>query len=707
MAEVIRSNCRICTAGCGILIEVDAENVVGVKGDTSHPLSRGYVCPKGHSLRSTHHREDRLDWPMVRGAVADWHDVISDLSDRFTRLIGEFGPDSVGTYWGNGAATDTLGRLTLSRFTAALGSRQIYSSKTIDVAPAFVVSEIVAGNTRMTPTWLPDDEQSRLVIWLGQNPLVSHGYGTFFSDPVRRVKEFIRRGGSAWVIDPKATKTAGLAGHLQIRPGTDVALLAWLIRERLDEPLAADFVHDAGPVGIARLRQGVAPYDIDTVTRLTGIEESQLRKIADDIRRSGRISIVIGTGVTFDRHALVTDWLRWVFLCMTDSLDTPGGMRFQPGWLDPLDLSPTLTSPPSDEGSVPASRPELRTVFGELPVAALIDEISSGTLKALIVLGGNPVTAFPDPEATARALGNLDVLAVTDVTPSATTRISTHVLPATGQLERADLLERRRITLVPAVVPARHGRRPLWWVLGHVARQMGIDILGGLDPDRTTEDDLLMGLLRTGRGDAAYVAAQGSHGLDIPVPTRYVRKRLPGGRWNILPDPLLSRLEGLSPADLVPPTDRPFVFISGRQAGRNNSADFIPADKRRDSPALRINPDDAVRLDISDGSQVRVMNENGSFVTFAKLDSSILQGVVSAPHGWLEANVTSITSRTRDIDPMSGQPVMTSIPVSIEPVSDRHAELGHTADGQVHERQHRADAADGRPDAQPRTSHNW
>ena len=79
--EEVRSFCRICTAMCGVVVSVDGEQVVRVRGDRDHPISAGYTCSKGRALPAFHHHPERLDAPALRGRPTDWDALLDDLAD--------------------------------------------------------------------------------------------------------------------------------------------------------------------------------------------------------------------------------------------------------------------------------------------------------------------------------------------------------------------------------------------------------------------------------------------------------------------------------------------------------------------------------------------------------------------------------------------------------------------------------------------------
>ncbi len=177
------------------------------------------------------------------------------------------------------------------------------------------------------------------------------------------------------------------------------------------------------------------------------------------------------------------------------------------------------------------------------------DEIERGPLRVLFVLGGNPLTAVPDADRTRAALESLDALIVLDVATSALTELATHVLPVTGQLERGDISMLENVAYsngtqhTSAVVRPGAERRPAWWVLGSLARRLDLDVLGGVEPDDCSDDQVLRGISAGSRGGYDEIVAGGPHGVRNESRYGWVHDVvLPRGQWRIAPRSLLARL---------------------------------------------------------------------------------------------------------------------------------------------------------------------
>src|SRR3954447_17201962 len=117
---------------CGILVTLEGDRVIRVRGDAAHPISQGYTCPKGRHLPAFHHDPRRLDHPMIGGRRVAWDELLADLAERLRTTMDSAGPSSVAMYLASGSAFDSAGRRVAERFLRVLGSPQKYTATTID-----------------------------------------------------------------------------------------------------------------------------------------------------------------------------------------------------------------------------------------------------------------------------------------------------------------------------------------------------------------------------------------------------------------------------------------------------------------------------------------------------------------------------------------------------------------------------------------------
>lgn len=666
-----RSYCRFCIAQCGILVTTEGDHVVAVNGDPADPISGGYTCAKGRALPAFHHSPARLNHPLVRrgGELVrvSWDELIDDLHARVAAVVAESGPDAVAVFQATASAYDANGRRAGDRFLRGLGSRSRYTSATVDAPGKMLVSELMAGHPGLLPAI--DHDTARLTLLIGTNPLVSHGHTNAFPNPTVRLRRLAERG-ELWVIDPRRTETARIATHhLAPRPGTDWALLAFLVRELLRDGADHAYLADHAD-GVEQLAAAVERFDLPEAAATTGLRQDELSDLLAAVRRHGRVAGETGTGATMSAAANVTEWLLWALHIVTRSYETPGGMWFQPGFLHRLHERPLRPSSGAAEPG-PRSRPELACRWGEQPCSALADEIEAGNVRALFVLGGNPVTALPEVPRLVEALGKLDVLAVADVVHTDTTGLATHVLPCTGQLERPDVphtvdqfLPVLGTRYTPAVVAPAAERRPMWWPLAQLGRRLGIDVLpAGLDPDGCSDDDLLATLFERSPVDFDELRRERVV-VERPAVHGWVEQNLlPDGRWRVAPELLVRQLDELGP----PP---PLVLVPRRQLGHLNSqlrgvaARTVRGDRL---PDVLVHPADAKAAGIADGDAVEVRSATGSLVGTARVGDGIRRGAVSVPHGYAQPNVGSLTSGRTGVDPLTGMVLQSGLAVELRP----------------------------------------
>jgi anaerobic selenocysteine-containing dehydrogenase len=663
----VRFNCLLCGAVCAMVATVEDERIVKVRGDRDDPVSRGYSCAKGRAIAAQHHAEHRLDRPRVRGEEVAWPVLLDDLATRLQRLTTAGGPDRVASFGGT-AFIDAASLFAAPRFLAGIGTRQIYSPMMLDVGNAFKATELITGFPFHWPVWMPDEPGPGLAVLVGVNPPASGGYnGVATSNWLHRLRSFRKGGGEVWVIDPRRTRTAHHADrHLAPSAGTDVFLFAWLVRELLKDGFDPNELHEAcDPDDVERLRAAVAPFGLDATAERTGLAPNDLVDLLEAVRRHRKVAVMPGTGVSFQTAGVLAYWLIWATMIVTGSLDQDGGLRFLPP--SRASLAPdaaALDGHAPEDGAFtpgPTSRPDLAGNFGQLPAIALVDEIEAGEIGALLVLGGNPLAAAPRPERLRAALEQLEVLAVFDAFENDLTRMATHAVPCTWITERPDFRHMPgagvpRAYLTPAIVPPAAEHRHSWWVLAQLGRRLGVDVLGGLDPDTVDADTVVRAAAHENCDWADAVMEAGSEGVEVPSRHGWFHEKvLPGGRWRLAPRVLLDRLTGVWSDG-----DTGVRVVSGRIVESVNSAHYATTEP----PPIHVSGDVAREHGIATGDRIRASTSFGELEGWARVDETLADQSIWVSHGWLGQNVNRLTDPAADR--LTGMPTLTGFTVRLE-----------------------------------------
>jgi anaerobic selenocysteine-containing dehydrogenase len=660
--ETIRSFCRVCTSVCGILVDVDGDQVLRVRGDQDHPFSHGYTCAKGRALPQLHHHPDRLERPQMRvdGRLQDttWDACLDDLGARLKDIIDRHGPESVGFYF---STMESAGFRMAEALHAAIGTPAKFSPLTIDGTAKPLISDLVGGFMGLSGR--TDFDNVDFLMLVGVNPVVSHGHAISMPNPTGTVRDIARRG-SVWVIDPRHTETARLAtGHIAPRPSTDHAVLGYLVREILRDGMKADV-----PVqGVDALRAAVEPFTLEHAATLADVPETDLTRLCAAVRSAKSVAVETGTGVTMTAdRANVTQWLAWVLMILTGAMNRPGGTWFHPGFAYQLETFGDLLPITPIEGSFgpgPRSRPEAQAFINEWPCAVLPDEIEAGNIRALINVGGSLVTSLPETGKLIPALQSLEVFATTEIVNNETTQLASHVLPTKDPLERPDitlhdiLSSRVSVQHTPAVVDPVGERRSMWWAFAELGRRLGYDMGNLGDPATSSDDDVLAVLLAGARCTFDEVVGKGWAEVDRELPARWVDEHIERmGGWRLAPPLLVDQLASLEPTAGL-------VMVPRRQRKKlNGQLDFLG-----ERAEILIHPDDGAAANVVNGQRVIVRSANGELTGIAKVDDSIRRGAVSIPHGHHEANVNRLTNKD-DIDRVTGMVRYSGIPVSLHPV---------------------------------------
>jgi len=669
-----RSYCRICTSLCGIVVEVEGEQVVRVRGDRDHPVTHGYMCPKGRALAKMHHHPQRLERPLLKtgGSLqpTSWERCLDDLGTRLRNTIGQYGPASVGIFFGSGVGMDAAGYRMAQALHAAIGTPARFSPLTIDGTAKTFVASAVGGFPGFSPR--PDYDHVNLVLYIGINPMVSHGHTIAMPNPAMTIRATAARG-EVWVIDPLHTETAGFASrHLAPRPGTDYAILAYLVREVLREG-ADEEVLARSTVDADVLRSAVEPFTREHAANIAGIDSDELTTLLASVRKAGRLAVETGTGVTMSVGANLTQWLAWVLMIITGSMNRRGGVWFHPGFLNQLDGGelPIMTD---IFGPGPKTRPELRSIVGDWPCAALPDEINAGNIRAFINLGGSLIRCFPDANVLRPALQRLDVLATVEIIENETTALSTHVLPTKDQLERPDvalwdfLSPRVNAQYTPTVVNPVGERRSTWWVLAELMRRLGHEPPGPVPADDRAagaDDAMLAVSMERARCKFTDLVEKRYSEAGHELPARWVEAHIERlGGWRLAPASLVDQLVSVSKAQSGDRTGPQPLSLIPRRQRRHLNAQFLFLGSPSD---VLLHPTDAASAGVVDGQRVVVRSARGEIVGTAHVDASIRPGVVSVPHGHEHANVNYLTN-TQDVDTLTGMARYSGIEVSIHPV---------------------------------------
>ena len=698
------TTCPLCEATCGLEITMDGERVTKVAGDGEDVFSRGFICPKGASLGALHHDPDRLRTPMIRRdgqlVPCSWDEAFAFIDERLQPILAA-DRNAVGIYAGNPSAHNLATLLYGRVFNKAVGTRNVFSASTVDQMPKHVSAGYMFGGALTIP--VPDLDRTMHLLVLGANPLASNGSLMTAPDARGRLRRIRERGGKVVVVDPRRSRTAEHADeHHFIRPGTDALLLFALVNVLFAEDLA---VTSELLAGVDEVRALAQPFTPEAVAGPTGIAADEIRRMARELAAAERAAVYGRIGTTLQSFGTLASWLVDVLNALTGNLDREGGAMFPLAAAGQTNSDPASAARGFRTGRWSSRVRNLPEALGELPVAALAEEIETpgeGQIRALFTLCGNPCLSTPNSARLTKAMESLELYVAFDVYVNETTRHADVILPGPSPLERPhytrpfyQLSVRNVANFTPAhlatdglsdweillrltgIVTGQGPDADIAAIDGFVASQ-----LGSYDGDRTGPERLLDILLRKGPYELTLDDLEAApHGVDLgPLQPRLPDcLRTPSGKVELAP-PEITRDVARLEASLADAADG-MLLIGRRQLRSNNSwmHNLTPLVKGKDRCTLWLHPDDAQRLELFTGDIASVTSRAGSVDVPVEVTDAIMPGVVSIPHGWghdvegsglsvarAHAGVNSnLLGDEQVIEPLSGNAVLNGIPVQV------------------------------------------
>ncbi len=707
MSIVKKTFCRNCTSFCGLQIELDdRQQMIGVKGDTDHPMTQGYHCIKANrSVDLGNGLSGRIAGSLKREAHGDHapidNEVAQDeIAEKLRALVDDFGPRSIGLFNGTGSYFDALSYPIMKAFLGELGTPNLFSTMTIDQSAHWVtmlrMGMMASGEDRLT------DHETLMIV--GRNVVVSHQMPIF--RPRRTLAEFRKSGGNLIVVDPRNSETARYAtDHLAIKPGQDAVFFAGLIREILEHDW-----HDAEAcqrhgMNLEQLREAVQQYTPAFVDERSDIRPRQLTRAAKLLAKT-KSTVQVGTGICFAPHSNLLVHLAYTLNFICGNFRRAGDLVTTPDVFDPGPVFETAVGPNRAwETSTRCLSTDDGMMFGEMLSGTLPDEIlvdHPERIRALIVYGGNPMTALGEPEKTRQAFESLELLVVIDPLMTETARLADYVISPALQYERHDLTTTHAAPFLQYTAPVRpvpQGSidageffwglsKRLGFQLQYKKLSLGKDYLATPDghpldmtqaPDGETlarwwcEDSLV---------DFDELKAHpGGMLLDVPE-TRVQAAEDNGARLDLCPDDVREELREI--AGEIDNDEYPYRLTCRRVLECLNGLFRDDPNTRKRYPVnyAYLNPEDMGREGLSDGDRISIRSRAGEIRAPVKQDRQLRPGVISMTHQWGDPDPTldpegkkgslsaSLVSMAHDdVEPINRMPRQTAIEVELERIA--------------------------------------
>jgi len=658
----ILTTCPYCGTGCMYYLVVgDDGKLVGVEPSTEHIVAKGQLCVKGWNAYHFVNHPDRLTQPMIRknGKMepASWDEALDLVVSKFKETQAANGNDSV-TFFSSAKTTNEENYLMMKLARAVFKTNNVdhcarlcHSSTVLGLAATF-------GSGAMTNS-ISCMEQADCILVTGSNTTEQHPLiGT------RIIQNVVKNGAKLIVADNRKIRLARLADiHVRWKNGTDVAFLNGIMNVIIAEGLEDKEFVRTRTENYAELKKTVANYPPEKAAEICGIKPEEIIKVARMFAAADRAMIVYSMGITQHTHGVDNVKSCANLVMLTGNVGRPGtgvnplrGQNNVQGACDMGALNNVFSG--YQQVTDPAAREKFEKAWGVenlpdkpgLTVTTAIDAAAEGQLKALYVMGENPMMSDPDQNHVRQAMEKLEFLVVQDIFPTPTTEYADVILPAASYAEKDGTFtstERRVQRVRKAIEPVGQSRSD-WEILCDVARRAGYDqmsynsageimdevaavtpIYGGISYERIDQVGLQWPCLdKDHPGTPVLHSGKFSRGLGMFSPAEY------------------------RPSVELPDKDYPFLLSTGRCYFHFHTGTMTRRsrllDREERFPYVEISLEDAKELRIHDRQWIYVATRRGEVKVMARVTDIAKKGVLFMPFHFEEGPANLLTINALD-----------------------------------------------------------
>jgi formate dehydrogenase alpha subunit len=667
--------CPYCGVGCMMHLGVRAGRIISVRGDRESQASRGRLCVKGrYGITEFVHHQDRLTTPLIKKdnsfIPAGWKEALDLVAGRLAGYSGE----QVAVI--SSAKSTNEDNYVIQKFTrVVLGTNNIDHCARLCHSPTVAGLAATFGSGAMTNS-NNDISQAACILSIGSNTTESHPVIGF------DVKGAAQRGAKLIVANPREIGLVRYADiWLRQRPGSDVALLMTMSKVILDEGLHDREFIEQRCENFDALEKSLAGFDLATAGEVTGISPSQIAEAARMYAGNSPATILYAMGIT--QHSHGTDNVMAIanLAMLTGNIGKPGSgvnpLRGQNNVQGACDMGALPDVYPGYQAVTdPAIREKFEAAWDKklpsnagLTLGEMIEAIYQGRIKALYLIGENPILSEPDANHVREALSRLEFFAAQDIFLTESAELADVVLPGVSFTEKDGTFTNteRRVQRVRQVIESVGDSWPDWLITCQLAQRMGARGFDFNHPSQIMDE---IALQIPSYGGISYRRLEAG-GLQWPCPPMehpgtpiLHTQKFTRGRGKFIP------VEYQPPAEL-PDDDYPLLLTTGRSLFQYHTGSMTRRVKGlsefKGEEQVEINPADAEELGIADGDCVKIVSRRGQVTAMAGVTGVSPPGLVFMTFHFAESPTNTLTNP--EVDPVAKVPELKVCAVRIEKIS--------------------------------------
>lgn len=654
----VRTVCTYCGVGCNLEVAVADDKVKSIQAPYDAAVNQGHTCLKGRYAFSFYNHPDRLRTPMIRknGELqpATWDEAYDYIAHRLTEIKAQHGPDAIAAI-SSARCTNEENYLMQKFLRAVIGTNNIDSCARVCHSPTALGMQRAFGTGAATNSII-DLKYTDAIMVIGANPTDAH--------PVTgaKLKQFAMKGKTTIVIDPRRTEMARYATHhLQLKPGTNVALLNMMLYYIITEGLEDQTFIENRTEGYDEFKQQILNLSIDELEQVTGVDRNKVKSAARAYATAPNAMSFHGLGVTEHSQGTYTVMLISDLAMITGNIGRRGvGVNPLRGQNNVQGAADMGCQPHQGAGYMDAYDPEINKKYAlhyktEIPtskglkIPEMYDAAIEGKLKALWLMGEDVVQTDPNTHHVLKAMSNLELVVVQEIFMSETCKQAHVVLPAASFLEKSGTFTNgeRRIQKVQKVVEPIEGTRPDGQILVDIMQRMGFD-QADYDPDTMLQEisaivPFFEGVKwnELGKNGKQWPVAADGRDTEILHIESFKRGK---GKFHFAEYKETNEVKTHQKEyPYIITTNRELEhYNSGTMTRRTNNALILTED------VLLIHPDDAARHFINEGDMVCVESPRGKVDIKARITDEVKPGILSTTFHFPELQLNTITSSERD-----------------------------------------------------------
>ncbi len=665
------TTCPYCGVGCQIELLVQDGRIVRSNGVEGVSPNDGRLCVKGRFGYEFVHSPDRLTSPLIKRngsfVEATWDEALDLIASKFSGIRDKYGPDSLAGY-ASAKCTNEDNYLFQRFIRTAFGTNNIdYCTRLCHASTVTAMLKAIGDGAGSNP--IEDFETTDCLFVTGNNIIDTHPITATY------VKRGAAKGMKIIVVDPKWTPLVRYATvWLRLKLGTDVALLnglihiiiknGWINRKFIDERV------EGGMEAFGQLEELTDKYNPDYVSEITGVPAENLILAARLYATSPTTMIATGMGMSQQVTGTHNVFCLINMMLITGQvgrercgINPPRGQNNVQGATD------VGCSPSNFPGYIPIindnNRRKVAEVWGVpfeslsprpgLTTVEIIQAAYDGRIKGLFIMGENAMISDPNLNHTEEALKKLEFLVVQDIFHTETTKLADVVLPASSWAEKEGTFVNsdRRVLRVRKAVDCPGDARIDWKIIHELAGKMGKPMPEYRDEGEIFDEIAKVTPIMAGISHSRL--EQGSIQWPCPdknhpgTPTLYLdRFNTPTGRGKLFPVEYVPQSEKVD-------GEYPLMLNSGRLLYHYHTATMSRRTKALrdfvDEAYIQLNPCDARKYDLTNGSIVKIESRRGELETKILISEEVLEGEVFMPWHFTESQVNRLTRD--ELDPYS------------------------------------------------------